>query len=58
MEELIKVTPDKEKAKSILRMVETTIEMVNNLDIDRFPSNITKEYYGDYKRIIKCCFIA
>jgi len=42
----MKITPNKEKAKSILRVVETVMEMINNLDTDKFPSNITKEYYG------------
>lgn len=52
MEELMKVTPNKEKAKSILKMVETTIEMINNLDVDKFPSNITKEYYEVIRELL------
>ena len=44
-ENLIKITPNKEKAKSISRMAETTLEMIKSLDINKFPSNITKEYY-------------
>ncbi len=52
MEELITVTPNKEKAKSILKMVETTIEMINNLDADKFPSNITKEYYEVIRELL------
>ena len=43
---LIKITPDKEKAKSILKMVDTTIEMIKIVDIDKFSSNVTKEYYS------------
>lgn len=45
MEELIKITPDKEKAKSILKMVETTLEMIKSIDKIKFSSNVTKEYY-------------
>ncbi len=46
MEEvLIRVTPDKEKAHSILRMIETTLEMVGQIDRNKFPSNVAKEYY-------------
>ena len=52
MEELMKVTPNKEKAKSILKMVETTIEMINNLDTGKFPSNITKEYYEVIRELL------
>lgn len=53
MEEgLIKVTPDKEKAKSILKMVETTIEMITVIDSTKFSSNITKEYYDVIRELI------
>ena len=45
MEELIRVTPNKEKARSILRMAETTLEMIEQIDSEKFPSNVTKEYY-------------
>ncbi|MBI5347467.1 MAG: hypothetical protein HZB66_02560 [Candidatus Aenigmarchaeota archaeon] len=45
MEDLIGVTPNKEKAKSILKMVETTLEMINHIDRNKFPSNVAKEYY-------------
>ena len=52
MEDLIRVTPNREKAKSILKMVEKTLEMINNLDIDKFPSNITKEYYEVIRELL------
>ena len=53
MEEgLIKVTPDKEKAKSILKMVDTTIEMIKVIDITKFSSNATKEYYDVIRELI------
>jgi len=53
MEEgLIKVTPNKEKAHSILKMVDTTIEMINFLDITKFSSNVTKEYYDVIRELI------
>lgn len=42
---LIKVTRDKAKATSILKMAETSLEMVRTLDLERFPSNAVKEYY-------------
>lgn len=51
-DELIKKTPDKNKARSILKMVEKTIEMIESLDIERFPSNITKEYYETIRELI------
>ncbi len=53
MEEgLIKVTPDDNKAKSILMMVETTLEMVKVIDIEKFSSNVTKEYYDILRELI------
>ena len=44
-ENLIKITPNKGKAKSILKMVETSLEMVKQIDMVKFTSNVTKEYY-------------
>ena len=44
-EGLMKITPDKEKARSIFKMAECTLEMVKSIDKNKFPSNVTKEYY-------------
>ena len=44
-EELIRITPNKEKAQSILKMVNTTLDMIKQIDKSKFPSNVTKEYY-------------
>lgn len=53
MEEgLIKVTPNKEKAKSMLKMVDTTLEMIENIDMAKFPSNVTKEYYDVVRELL------
>ena len=53
MEEgLIKVTPNKEKAESILKMVNTTIKMINVIDVNKFSSNVTKEYYDVIRELI------
>lgn len=53
MEEgLIKITPSKEKAQSILRMVDTTIEMIKAIDVNKFSSNVTKEYYDVIRELI------
>lgn len=51
-EELIKVTPNKEKAHSILKMVETTLEMIKDIDKEKFPSNVAKEYYEIIRELI------
>ncbi len=52
MEGLIKITPNKEKAQSILKMVETTIEMIKYIDIDKFSSNVVKEYYDVIRELL------
>ena len=53
MEEgLIKITPDKEKAQSILKMVDTTLEMIKVIDIRKFSSNVTKEYYDAIRELM------
>ena len=53
MEEgLIKITPNKEKAQSILKMVDTTIEMIKVIDVNKFSSNVTKEYYDIIRELI------
>ncbi len=52
MEGIIKITSDREKAKSMLKMVETSIEMVKTIDRRKFPSNIIKEYYDIIRELI------
>lgn len=53
MEEgIIKITPNKEKAKSILKMVETTLEMIKTIDANKFPTNLIKEYYEILKELM------
>jgi hypothetical protein len=49
---LIRITPDLEKAKSILKMADITLEMIQSIDLERFTSNITKEYYDVIRELI------
>lgn len=51
-ENLIRITPNKEKANSILQMVETTLELIKQINRNAFPSNITKEYYDVIRELI------
>lgn len=44
-DELIRITPNKVKAESILKMVDNTLNMIGEIDESRFPSNVAKEYY-------------
>lgn len=43
---LIRVTPDKEKARSILRMTDATLKMLKEIDPRKYPSQVIREYYG------------
>lgn len=51
-EDLTRITPNKEKALSIFKMVETTLEMISHIDKHKFPSNIVKEYYEVVRELI------
>jgi|SRR3989344_6940253 len=42
---LRKVTPDKEKVQSILKMVDTTLRRIQATDLEKFATHITKDYY-------------
>lgn len=52
MDNLVKITPNKEKAKSILRMAETTLNMIEHIDSGKFVSNVTKEYYDVIRELM------
>jgi len=49
---IIKTAPDREKAKSILKMVETTLEMIDTIDSKKFSSHVVKEYYEVVRELI------
>ncbi len=48
---LITITPNKEKAQSIRKMVDTTLEMISTVDNQKFSSNIIKEYYESIREL-------
>ena len=45
MEGLIKVTPNKERVKHILRIAEMTVERIQKVDTKEFVTLTTKDYY-------------
>ena len=51
-EDLLRITPNKDKARSIFKMVEITLEMIRQIDKSKFPSNIAKEYYEVTRELI------
>src|SRR3972149_8446096 len=49
---LIKITPDEEKANSMLKMAVITLKMIETIDKTKFPSNIVKEYYDVIRELM------
>jgi len=49
---LIKVTPDKEKAKSILKMAQVSLELVQTINAKKYPSTVLKDYYEIIRELI------
>ena len=52
MDEIIKITLDKEKAKSILKMVELRVEMLKLIPLNKYASPLVEEYYEIIKELI------
>lgn len=50
--DLIRITPNKEKAKSIFKMSRTSGDMIATIDRKRFPSNILVEYYDVMRQLM------
>ena len=46
MEGLIKITPNKEKAKHIIKIAEMTIERIQRVDVKEFVTLTTKDCCG------------
>lgn len=47
-----KITPDKEKAKSLYKMALQTYSMIKTIEETKFTSNIVKEYYDIIRQFI------
>jgi len=47
-----KVSPDKEKAKSLYKMAISTYSMAQTIDQKRYPSNLIKEYYDVIRELV------
>jgi hypothetical protein len=54
---IIKVNPDEEKARSILKSSEITLERIAETNESKFPSNIIKEYYEVIREFISAILI-
>lgn len=50
-EDLLKITPNKEKAKSLLKMAMERLEMLSSVDLTRFPSLVLEGHYEAIKEL-------
>ena len=49
---IIKISPDKEKAKSLLKMAESRANEIKELDIKKFSTIVAENYYEIIKEMI------
>lgn len=50
---LQQVYPDREKAKSVFKMVVHSLEMVKTIDQDKFPSKALTEFYNIIRQLVE-----
>jgi hypothetical protein len=48
---IIKVTPDKEKVKSILKLIKEREEFISSIDYEKFSTNVSENYYEVIKEL-------
>ena len=47
------VTPNKEKAKALLKMAEITLERLETTDTEKYPSNTLLDYYDAIHKLLE-----
>lgn len=52
MEGLLKVTPNKERVKSIFKIADVTLEMIASLDTKKFATLIVRDYYEVIRELL------
>lgn len=55
---VLKVSPDKEKAKNLFKMIQSILERIENTDKKKFTSLIVSDYYEVIKELITAILIA
>src|SRR3989338_2211822 len=50
---ITKVRPDKQKAESLRKVAEITLERLNSTDMERYPSNTLLDYYDAVHKLIE-----
>lgn len=50
---IISVKPDRQKAESLRKMAEVTLERLNSTDIEKYPSNALVDYYDIIHKLME-----
>ena len=50
---MLKVQPDKQKATALVEMAKTTLERLNKLDKEKYPTNTLSDYYDIIRKIME-----
>jgi len=50
---ITKIHPDKQKAYSLIKMAEITLERLKEIDPNKYPSNTLKDYYDIIHQLIE-----
>lgn len=50
---ILKIEPDKQKAKSLKQMALITLERLRKTDLEKYPSNTLKDYYEIIMQLMK-----
>ena len=50
---ITKVRPDKQKAESLRKVAEITLERLNSTDMEKYPSNTLLDYYDAVHKLIE-----
>ena len=45
---IVKVQPDMQKAQSLRKMAEVTLERVKETNIDKYPSNVLVDFFNGF----------
>lgn len=48
-----KITPDKQKARALLKMAEITLERLEKTEVEKYPSNSLVDYYEIIHKLLE-----
>ena len=50
---IIKIRPDKQKAKSLIKTAKITLKRLKEINKEKYPSNTLTDYYGIIRKLIE-----